>query len=160
FSCCWLFVPLIFFSISQSKLPGYILPAVPAGAVLLGDFLLQHLKENQPLAKWIVVLHALIAAGTNVPAAPVSFLVIDRPLPSGRPLVFAVGIALVVCIAIFVTLRDASRLRMLRFVTLVPVVLTVAAVLKLGTLTVDQKLSARPLAIELASVETHKLPIA
>ena len=44
---------------------------------------------------------------------------------------------------------------MLRFVTLIPVVLSVAAVLKLGTIAIDQKLSTRPLAIELASVETH-----
>jgi 4-amino-4-deoxy-L-arabinose transferase-like glycosyltransferase len=34
FACCWLVVPVLFFSISQSKLPGYILPAIPAGAVL------------------------------------------------------------------------------------------------------------------------------
>jgi hypothetical protein len=51
-------------------------------------------------------------------------------------------------------------LQMLRFVTLIPVVLTVAAVLKLGTTAIDQKLSARPLAMELASIETKKLPIA
>jgi hypothetical protein len=39
-------------------------------------------------------------------------------------------------------------------------VLAVAAVLKLGTGAIDQKLSTRPLANELAAVETHKLPIA
>jgi hypothetical protein len=49
---------------------------------------------------------------------------------------------------------------MLRFVTLIPVVLAVAAVLKLGTTAIDQKFSMRPLAVELASVETHKLPVA
>ena len=49
---------------------------------------------------------------------------------------------------------------MLRFVTLIPVVLSVAAVLKLGTASIDQTLSARPLAIEIASVETHQLPLA
>ena len=49
---------------------------------------------------------------------------------------------------------------MLRFVTLIPVVLSVAAVLKLGSISVDQTLSARPLAIELAAVETHVLPVA
>jgi hypothetical protein len=49
---------------------------------------------------------------------------------------------------------------MLRFLTLIPVVLAVAAVLKLGTVAIDQKLSTRPLANELAAVETHKLPIA
>ena len=38
--------------------------------------------------------------------------------------------------------------------------LSVAAVLKLGTVSIDQTLSARPLAVELASVETHQLPLA
>jgi ABC-type hemin transport system substrate-binding protein len=49
---------------------------------------------------------------------------------------------------------------MFRFITLIPVVLAVAAVLKMGTVAIDQKLSTRPLAIELASVETHELPVA
>jgi 4-amino-4-deoxy-L-arabinose transferase-like glycosyltransferase len=34
FSFAWLLVPLVFFSFSGSKLPGYILPAVPAAIVL------------------------------------------------------------------------------------------------------------------------------
>src|ERR1700694_5477218 len=37
FLLIWMFVPIVFFSISQSKLPGYILPAVPAGALLLAE---------------------------------------------------------------------------------------------------------------------------
>ena len=32
--------------------------------------------------------------------------------------------------------------------------------MKLGTVAIDQHLSTRPLAVELASVETHKLPLA
>jgi len=66
----------------------------------------------------------------------------------------------VLCVAIAATLVSKYRFRMLRFVTLIPVVLSVAAVLKIGTTAIDQKLSARPLTIELASVETHKLPVA
>jgi len=34
FAWSWLMVPLLFFSFSGSKLPGYILPAVPAAAIL------------------------------------------------------------------------------------------------------------------------------
>ena len=34
FSIAWLLVPLVFFSFSGSKLPGYILPAVPAAVIL------------------------------------------------------------------------------------------------------------------------------
>ena len=73
---------------------------------------------------------------------------------------FAVGLAFVVCVAIALTLVSRANLRMLRFVTLIPVVLSVAAVLKLGTTSIDQKLSSRPLAAELSAVETNKLPVA
>jgi hypothetical protein len=40
------------------------------------------------------------------------------------------------------------------------VLLAVAAVLKLGTTAIDQKLSTRPVEMELRSMETHKLPLA
>lgn len=36
FAAAWLLVPLVFFSFSGSKLPGYILPAVPAAVILAG----------------------------------------------------------------------------------------------------------------------------
>jgi len=45
FAGCWLIVPVAFFSASQSKLPGYILPAVPAGAFLLVEYLRRHLSK-------------------------------------------------------------------------------------------------------------------
>jgi 4-amino-4-deoxy-L-arabinose transferase-like glycosyltransferase len=35
FVACWAFFPILFFSFSESKLPGYILPAVPALALTL-----------------------------------------------------------------------------------------------------------------------------
>ena len=160
FICCWLIVPLLFFSISQSKLPGYILPAIPAGAVLLADYLLRHFEYEQPASRWLAVLHALVASAPIVPALLVGYIVIKHKLPGGRPLLFALAVAFVVCMGIALTLISRLRLRTLRFVTLIPVVLAVAAVLKMGTAAIDEKLSARPLAIELAGVETHKLPLA
>jgi 4-amino-4-deoxy-L-arabinose transferase-like glycosyltransferase len=160
FASCWLVVPVAFFSISQSKLPGYILPAIPAGAILLADYLLRHFSEEQPVAKWLAILHALVAAAPIVPAVLVGFAVTEHRLPAGRPMWFALVVAFVLCVAIALTLVSRLHLRMLRFVTLIAVVLAVAAVLKLGTAAIDQKLSVRPLAIELASVETHKLPVA
>ena len=38
FLLIWMLVPVLFFSASQSKLPGYILPAVPAGALLVAEY--------------------------------------------------------------------------------------------------------------------------
>lgn len=37
FAFVWLLVPLLFFSFSSSKLPGYILPALPAATLLIGE---------------------------------------------------------------------------------------------------------------------------
>jgi 4-amino-4-deoxy-L-arabinose transferase-like glycosyltransferase len=41
FALAWLLLPLIFFSFSSSKLPGYILPVLPAMALLAGSRLAQ-----------------------------------------------------------------------------------------------------------------------
>jgi hypothetical protein len=72
----------------------------------------------------------------------------------------ALAVAFILCAGIALTLARENGLRMLRFVTLIPVVLTVGAVLRLGSAALDQKLSARPLAEEIGAVETHKLPLA
>jgi hypothetical protein len=90
----------------------------------------------------------------------VAYIVTQHRLPGGRPMVIAVAIAFGLCLAISLTLVSRQHLRMLRFVTLIPVILAIAAVLKLGTIAIDEKLSARPLALELARVETKKLPLA
>ncbi|MEQ1604290.1 MAG: glycosyltransferase family 39 protein [Pyrinomonadaceae bacterium] len=49
FAFSWLLVPLVFFSISGSKLPGYILPAVPAAIILVALVVFGLVEEN---AKW------------------------------------------------------------------------------------------------------------
>jgi len=162
FACCWLILPILFFSISQSKLPGYILPAIPAGALLLADYLRRHLEQSdaEPAATGLVVLHALLAGGLIIPALLIAYLVTQHRLPAGRPTLVALAVAFVLCAGIALTLVRKGGLRMLRFVTLIPVVLTVGAVLRLGAVSLDQTLSARPLALEIAAIETHPLPLA
>ena len=162
FICCWLIAPLLFFSISQSKLPGYILPAVPAGGLLLAEYLRQRLIEadGERGTTGIVVVHALLAAAPIVPALLIAYLITQHRLPGGQPMLMALAIAFVLCAGIALTLIRKNGLRMLRFVTLIPIVLTLGAVLKLGSAAIDQTLSARPLAREIATLETHPLPLA
>ena len=162
FAACWLIVPLIFFSLSRSKLPGYILPALPAGGLLLADYLRkQLLKESaEPVAKWLAIIHALAAAAPIVPALLIAYLITEHRLPAGRPMIVALAVAFFLCAGIALTLVRKTGLRMLRFVTLIPVVLTVGAVLKLGAASLDLSLSARPLARQIASVEMQQLPLA
>jgi 4-amino-4-deoxy-L-arabinose transferase-like glycosyltransferase len=162
FACCWLIVPLVFFSVSRSKLPGYILPAVPAGALLLAEYLRQRFLRNESgaPAKGLVVVHALLAGCLIIPAFLIAYLITQHRLPGGQAMLVAVAVAFVLCAGIALTLASKAGLRMLRFVTLIPVVLSAGAVLKLGSVALDQTLSARPLALEIAGIETHPLPLA
>jgi 4-amino-4-deoxy-L-arabinose transferase-like glycosyltransferase len=162
FATCWLVVPVVFFSISQSKLPGYILPAIPAGALLLVGYLRRHLEQNEaePPAMWLVVLHSLVAAAPLVPALLIAYLITQHRVPGGQPMLVALGVAFVLCAGIALTLVRKTGLRMLRFVTVIPVLLVVGIVLRLGSVDLDQTYSARPLAREIARMETHPLPLA
>jgi 4-amino-4-deoxy-L-arabinose transferase-like glycosyltransferase len=49
FSLAWLLLPLVFFSFSGSKLPGYVLPVIPAVALLVSDRLTRALDSKLPL---------------------------------------------------------------------------------------------------------------
>lgn len=46
----WLVVPVLFFSASGSKLPGYVLPALPGAALLAGDGLHRYLRGQGGVA--------------------------------------------------------------------------------------------------------------
>ena len=47
----WVLFPLVFFSFSQSKLPGYVLPAVPAAALLLAHVLAMAIQHDSRRAR-------------------------------------------------------------------------------------------------------------
>lgn len=160
FACFWLAIPILFFSISQSKLAGYILPAIPPAALLLADYLREHFKRDEAIPKLWSVLHAIWATAPLFPALLIGYLVVQHRLPSGKPMLIALAISCGLAAALALTLISRVGLKMLRFVTLIPVVLVVAVVLRWGATAIDQTLSARPLAIELAGMETHPLPVA
>ena len=58
FSFAWLLVPLVFFSFSGSKLPGYILPAVPAAIIFAADYVYKIIENNPAWRSWMLGLAA------------------------------------------------------------------------------------------------------
>jgi 4-amino-4-deoxy-L-arabinose transferase-like glycosyltransferase len=158
FAAVWLVVPVVFFSLSQSKLPGYILPALPAGALLVTEYVERCLSAGHRPALGLIVLHAVVASATVVPA--IAYLVLEHWLGRGAGTAISLLWVALLTIAITITLRARVGLRALRFVTLVPVVVAVAGVLRLDAPILDRRLSARPLAIELSRLETKRLPLA
>jgi len=174
FLVIWLIVPIAFFSLSASKLPGYILPAIPAGTLLLAEYVRRHViddmtcegasagdaaAKNRP-SSLLIVLHSAVASLPVVAALMMQYIVFQHRLPWGRATAISAGFAAVLAIGIALTLRRPLGLRVLRFVTLVPVVLAVAAVLRLGAPALDATLSARPLAQEISRVDNRALPLA
>jgi 4-amino-4-deoxy-L-arabinose transferase-like glycosyltransferase len=73
FALAWLTMPIVFFSFSGSKLPGYILPSLPAAAFLVTDYLL-HSKSRWlpgPTARLVIFGATLIfVAAVLIFAAP------------------------------------------------------------------------------------------
>lgn len=160
FLAIWLIVPVVFFSLSRSKLPGYILPAVPAGTLLLAEYVRRHVGSEERPPLFVIIVHSIIAALPIIPALMIQYILVQHRLPRGTAALVSTSVAVVLAVGMVLTLRSRLGLRMLRFVTLVPVVLAVAAILKIGGPTMDATLSARPLALQIARVETGNLPTA
>ena len=60
FLVLWSLIPIVFFSFSQSKLPGYILPAIPPITILTGDYLFRRRKPG--LNRWILLGHVVVCS--------------------------------------------------------------------------------------------------
>jgi 4-amino-4-deoxy-L-arabinose transferase-like glycosyltransferase len=160
FLLVWLIVPIVFFSLSESKLPGYILPALPAGTILLADYLRLRLRSQTRPNLALALAHSMVAAAPMVAALMLQYLVFQRRFPWGTAARISIGIAAILATAIAWTLRTQNGWRFFRFVTLVPVVLAVAAILRIGAPALDARLSARPLSEEISRIETQPMPIA
>jgi 4-amino-4-deoxy-L-arabinose transferase-like glycosyltransferase len=138
----WLLLPIAFFSLSQSKLPGYILPAIPAGTMLLANFIWRREQEAEKPSTWLGLLHALLSAAMLVAALVVPFKLLNLALPR-NVIIVAVALAVTAILSLWLSLRIQGY-RVLRFITLVPVVIAFALLLRGTAPIVDVLQSARP----------------
>ena len=138
----WLLVPIAFFSLSQSKLPGYILPAIPAGTILLANFIWRREQEAEKPSTWLGLLHALLSAAMLVAALVVPFKLLKLALPR-NVIIVAVALAVTAILSLWLSLRIQGY-RVLRFITLVPVVIAFALLLRGTAPIVNVLQSARP----------------
>jgi len=142
FLTLWLLLPVVFFSLSQSKLPGYILPSVPAGAILLADFIRRREEAEEKPSAWLALLHALLSAALLATALIVPFRLLKLPMP-GKAMIVTVVLAVTAVLALWLSLLNQGY-RVLRFITLVPVVIAFSLVLRGTAPIIDVLQSARP----------------
>jgi 4-amino-4-deoxy-L-arabinose transferase-like glycosyltransferase len=112
FLVLWALFPIVFFSFSGSKLPGYILPSLPPIAILTGDYLFR--IRDRAMPRWLLITHACTAGFlTFVVLLSPTYMVIDRILLPGRAVMLAAMAAgiLVVGILLVVDKFGASKVR-------------------------------------------------
>ena len=175
FLVLWALFPIVFFSLSRSKLPGYILPSIPPLTILTGDYLNRLRQEEKEIRPWLLVLHALLAGVTVTLVLLLPWLIFhaEGGMPPTRVMVSAIvtGIATIMLILVVVGKFGVKRLRI---ATMVPLVVLVFFLFGVGPFfglpaiqrtkrtiqLVDLAYSARPLARELTLVTQHDEPIA
>jgi 4-amino-4-deoxy-L-arabinose transferase-like glycosyltransferase len=159
FLLIWMLVPVLFFSASQSKLPGYILPAVPAGALLVVDYLAKRRKEPK-FSLWLAAAQGILCGLLIFAALCASSVAINHRLPWDRGTYIAAAIAGVFTIGIGAVLLSGSGVRLLRPATLFAVVVSVAAVIRFAAPVIDATQSARPIAESIQAFSSEPVPIA
>ena len=128
FLTLWLLLPILFFSLSQSKLPGYILPSVPAGAILLADFIRRREEAQENPSSWLALAHAVLCAAMLVSAFIIPFKLAKQELAKANIAVVA-ALAIACLLSLWLALHNYGY-RVLRFVTLVPVIIAFGLTLK------------------------------
>jgi hypothetical protein len=137
-------------------LPGYILPSIPAATILLADFILRREKLDAKPALWIVGLHALVCAAMLSAAFIVPFKLLKLPLPA-KVIAVAASLAVATILMLVLTLHSQGY-RVLRFATLVPVVIAVALTLRGTAPMINLLLSERPVETTLEETEIGRIP--
>jgi 4-amino-4-deoxy-L-arabinose transferase-like glycosyltransferase len=154
FLLVWIFVPIVFFSISRAKLPGYILPAVPGAAILTADFLHVRWEPLSVRFRWLprllTALHALLCAMLMVGALMAPFAMAKLAPPPALQIGMTITGALIAVMVLLMVRREGVRV--LHFVTLVPTILAVAFLLRPAAATIDRTQSARPVNQRLAEL--------
>ena len=155
FLVLWAAFPIVFFSFSGSKLPGYILPSIPPLAILTGDYLFRMRRRGLP--NWLLVTHAAVTGLlTFVLLLCPQYMVYERLIPAAHTFAWtsAVGLASAVSVVMVVRWLGVERLRA---ITLVPMALCLFFLLGVNGRVLDLNYSARPLAQEIAATapEVH-----
>ena len=164
FLVLWTLFPILIFSLSRSKLPGYILPSIPPLTILTGDYI--NRIRQKGLNVWLLVLHALLSSVTII-------LILLLPWHIGHPgsippvsillPALSSGLAAALLILIVVGRFGVTRLRV---ATMVPLVIMLLFIFGIGPFfglpalsgtkknirLLDAAYSARPLAAIISQI--------
>ena len=167
FLILWALIPILFFSLSKSKLPGYILPSIPPITILTGDYLYRCRQKG--LQRWVLLGHAALSGVMTLFALLLPWFVAHGaqmpPLPALLAgLLSAAGAALLILVVV-----KGFGVKQLRLVTTGVMMVMVLFLYGVGPFPgipaveatkrvihlLDRSYSARPLAARLAEEQAR-----
>lgn len=164
FLVLWALIPIIFFSFSQSKLPGYILPSIPPITILTGDYLFR--RRGPGLSRWELIGHAVLSGVMTMFALLLPWFVVNGPkIPPLHPMIVAFVAASGAAFFIVIVVKGfgVAKLRLVTsgvLIVLLVFLYGVGPVFGIGAIgpskrvirLLDRSYSARPLAQRLAEI--------
>jgi 4-amino-4-deoxy-L-arabinose transferase-like glycosyltransferase len=147
FLVLWTLFPILFFSFSGSKLPGYILPSIPPLTILTADYLNRVRREGLP--RWLLWSHAgLCGLLTFVLVLAPQHMKYETLVPSAQWLLIAGASAIVFAAIVFLVIRRWGIPQVCN-ITLLPILASLIFLLGFHGKDLDINYSARPLAREI-----------
>jgi 4-amino-4-deoxy-L-arabinose transferase-like glycosyltransferase len=160
FLLIWMLVPILFFSASKSKLPGYILPAVPAAALLVAEYIGACRRKEQKFPPLFAATHGVLCGLLIFGALSGASIAGTHHLRWGSGSGTSAAIAAVFALGIGVTLLSRSGVRLFSRSTAFAVVVSVGAVIRFAAPVIDASQSARPIADSIQAFSHEPVPIA
>ncbi|MGA8041911.1 MAG: glycosyltransferase family 39 protein [Terracidiphilus sp.] len=172
FLVLWALIPIVFFSFSQSKLPGYILPSIPPITILTGDYLFR--RREPGLNRWELMGHAALCGIMTTFALLLPWFVAKSAhMPPVQMLIAALMSAIGASFLILIVVHayGVARLRLATTGILAILVMFLygvgpffgipaASASKRVIQLLDRSYSARPLALQLAQLAPAKETVA
>jgi len=160
FLLIWLLAPVVFFSASQSKLPGYILPSIPAGALLASEYLAARRTEETRIPFPLAAAHGALCGLLVFGALTAASIQLNHRLVAGKGTYIAAAIAVAFALGTAAALLSRNGRRLLRSATMLAIVLGVGAILRLAAPVIDATQSARPIAESIQAFSHEPVPLA
>jgi 4-amino-4-deoxy-L-arabinose transferase-like glycosyltransferase len=130
FLILWALFPIVFFSFSRSKLPGYILPSLPPITILTGDYINRIRRRGLP--PWLLVTHALLTGVTVALVLVIPWHILHPDdLPPARTIFAACSTGLAAMLLILVVVGKFGVAR-LRIATIVPLIVLLFFIFGIG----------------------------
>jgi len=143
FFACWAMFPFVFFSLSQSKLPGYILPAVPPIFIVTGEWISRSLSQKGKVASQAL-------GWTGVLFLPLAFFVfagLSGGISGMRRPEYVVAACIAFAFSVAGVILGFTKHATAAFLTLVLLVISMVEVGKTAVLPkLDSRISAQPIA--------------